>query len=396
LSDCSNPGDLVSVIIPAYNAAAFIGEALDSALAQTYRTLEVIVIDDGSTDDTATIVQQFAARDSRVRLLQQVNLGVAAARNFGIEQSRGSLLAPLDADDIWHPDKIAKQVMAMHAGGPSVALVYAWSSLIDEGGNVLRRSENAAVHEGDVFPFLLLENFIGNGSAPLLRRHCVREVGGYDTTLRARGGECEDLMLYLRIAEKYRVRVVPEFLIGYRAGSSNLSNNVYRMKQGHELVLKEISSRHLDLPARLYRWSRSVNYLYLGRRSRRLGMPLSAAWFFCNAAVCDPGMLFQLQCLAAIVRLGKRFVGDQMPLDGCNIAPKVSRFLDLPSRPEVVPQMENFSRRRRDILASIAKEGAQGREIPGQQRRLAPSKISRSVVALPRIGVTAEGADRSL
>src|SRR5882724_12888422 len=100
--------ELISVIIPAHNARAFIADTLASAQAQTYENLEIIVIDDGSTGDTATIVEAIAARDLRVRLLHQQNQGVASARNFAIRESLGTLIAPLDADDLWHPEKIAR------------------------------------------------------------------------------------------------------------------------------------------------------------------------------------------------------------------------------------------------------------------------------------------------
>jgi glycosyltransferase involved in cell wall biosynthesis len=94
---------LVSVIIPAYNAENFIAKTLESVLSQTYQNIEVLVVDDGSTDTTAEIVKSFVQKDSRVSLLQQSNAGVAAARNLAIEKSKGEYIAPIDADDIWYP-----------------------------------------------------------------------------------------------------------------------------------------------------------------------------------------------------------------------------------------------------------------------------------------------------
>ena len=106
----------------------------------------------------------------------------------GIEHARGVYVAPLDADDIWHPDKIARQVAAMREGGPAVGMVYAWSLRIDEAGCVLSRPASLPRYVGDVYPFLVLYNFVSNGSTPLLRRDCVLQAGGYDPSLRARGG----------------------------------------------------------------------------------------------------------------------------------------------------------------------------------------------------------------
>jgi glycosyltransferase involved in cell wall biosynthesis len=100
----------VTVVIPVYNGECFIDRTLASALAQTYDPLEVVVVDDGSTDRTPIIVEAAAARDNRIRLLRAQKSGVAAARNLGITEARGKLIAPLDADDLWHPEKIARQV----------------------------------------------------------------------------------------------------------------------------------------------------------------------------------------------------------------------------------------------------------------------------------------------
>lgn len=360
LTNDLTPGELVSVIVPAFNAGAFIAEALNSALTQTYRNLEVIVVDDGSTDDTAEIVAAIASRDPRVRLLRQRNHGVAAARNLAISRARGSLVAPLDADDLWHPHKIEKQVDAMHAGGPSVGLVYAWSSLIDENGGIILRRGHVALHEGDVFLFLISYNFIGNGSTPLLRRNYVLEVGGYDTTLRARGGECEDLMLYLRMAERYEVLLVPAFLVGYRVSSFNLSSNVTRMMRGHELVLDAVRSRNCNLPNCIYRWSRSLNYAYLCRRSLHLGKPLSAMRFLGRALGQDPAMLFEPPFWRSLGRLSRRFSAD---VDRLNRAGVTVFFLDVPAYPEAIDRrhIDAFSRRRLDFLMRFVKKSDPGR-----------------------------------
>lgn len=107
---------LVSVIIPAYNAESFIEETLKSVLAQTYPAIEVLVIDDGSQDRTPEIVAGMAERDPRVVLVKQSNAGVAAARNLGIDQSKGEFIAPIDADDIWYPENLEKQVQCMLDG----------------------------------------------------------------------------------------------------------------------------------------------------------------------------------------------------------------------------------------------------------------------------------------
>ncbi len=113
---------LVSVVIPAFNASTYIERTLRSVMRQTYAALEIVVVNDGSTDHTAKLVEQIAASDSRIRLLSTPNRGVAAARNTGIEASSGRFVAFLDADDLWHPTKIEKQVNALKRLSPRTGL----------------------------------------------------------------------------------------------------------------------------------------------------------------------------------------------------------------------------------------------------------------------------------
>src|SRR5262245_4502278 len=157
--------DLVSVVIPAHNAAATIGETLLSVRSQTHRMLEILVIDDGSTDGTADIARDHAALDSRIRLVRQKNGGVAAARNRGIEEAAADLVAFVDADDLWAPDKIEKQIAVLRKEGPSVALVYTWWAWIDAASCITARW--CPTEAGDVLERLCLGNFVGNGSSIL-------------------------------------------------------------------------------------------------------------------------------------------------------------------------------------------------------------------------------------
>src|SRR5262249_883170 len=123
---------LVSIVIPVHNGERFISRTLASALAQTYHPIEVLVTDDGSTDRSAALIEADAVRNSRIRLFRSQRLGVAAARNLAISKARGEFIAPLDADDLWHPQKIARQVEIMRASPATVGLVYCWSVEIDE------------------------------------------------------------------------------------------------------------------------------------------------------------------------------------------------------------------------------------------------------------------------
>ena len=258
---------LVSVIIPVYNAEDFICQTLDSVLSQTYNNIEVLVIDDGSQDRSAEIVKAVALRDPRVILLQQSNAGVAAARNLAIQKSSGEYIAPIDADDIWYPQKLEKQVQCMLQTEPTVGLVYAWSVDIDEKGLVTRKCQ-ASNLEGEVYIPLVYANFLGNASSPLIRRTCLEQVGGYNCRLKEQNAQgCEDWDLYLRIAEYYQFRVVPEFLIGYRQVSGSMSRNHISMEKSFYLLMEDVQQRHPEIFHNIYQWSSSNFSYYLAQRS---------------------------------------------------------------------------------------------------------------------------------
>jgi glycosyltransferase involved in cell wall biosynthesis len=231
---------LVSVVIPAYNAARTLLETLRSASAQTYSNLEIIVVDDGSTDETCQIVRDFARHDSRVQLISQANGGVARARNTGIAAAAGELIAPLDADDLWHPTKIEKQVATLLAAGPQAALCYSPYRRIDEAGDV-RHSSSCSACEGWVFHQHLHLNFVGNGSSPIIRKDVLVQFGGYDPSLRDEGHQgCEDYLLQLRIARRWQFACVPEYLVGYRRMSDSMSAEFANMVGSFVLAYRKI------------------------------------------------------------------------------------------------------------------------------------------------------------
>ncbi|MEC4983638.1 MAG: glycosyltransferase family A protein, partial [Oscillatoria sp. PMC 1076.18] len=278
---------LVSVIIPAYNAEAFIERTLISVLDQTYANLEVIVVDDGSRDRTAAIVKDFAARDERVILLQQKNAGVAAARNLAIAHAQGEFIAPIDADDIWYPENIAKQVQLLAKADSSVGLAYSWSIDINE-NNLPTGNFRASQIAGNVFKTLLCHNFIGNSSATLIRKNCFDKVGGYSTELKAKNAQgCEDWDLYLRLAELYQFCVVPEFLIGYRKIQGSMSGNYSGMAKSHSLMLEDFRIKHPEISGTLYRLSSSSFYMYLARQSSNVGKQGKTLYWLYKAIKVD-------------------------------------------------------------------------------------------------------------
>lgn len=303
---------LVSVIVPAYNAEAYIAYTLDSVLSQTYKNIEVIVVDDGSRDGTAQIVKEIAQRDGRVTLLRQSNSGVAAARNLAIEKSRGEFIAPIDADDIWYPRKIEKQVCCMLHEGQSTGLVYVWSVHID-GRGLLAGGYSASDIEGDVFVALIMSNFVGNASAPLISRVCFEQVGGYSTRLLEQNAQgCEDRDLYLRIAASYKFRVVKEFLVGYRKVNNSMSLNYRSMEKSQLIVMEDVRQRHPNIPPFIYRWSWGHYCLYLGGQSAFCGHYGKSILYLCKGAWTSPVFLlypgFYWFLCGGVLRLVKKMI----------------------------------------------------------------------------------------
>ena len=259
--------DLVSVIIPVYNGTEFIGEAIESAQTQTHRNLEIIIVDDGSTDASLQIVNEYAANDDRIRVIPQTNGGVAKARNTAIEAARGDYIAPLDADDLWLPTKIERQLEAMSAAGPDCGFVYCWWASIDPAGRVLDRSPRWTI-AGAQFEMLFVINVTGNASVPLFRKHCLVEAGGYNSELAAvKSGGCEDLEVALRIASRYGIAVVPDILVGYRRVPGSMSSACDTMWRSRQLVLQNILPLRPDIKASLLRRSDRQFSIYLAALS---------------------------------------------------------------------------------------------------------------------------------
>lgn len=215
-----------SVLMPAYQTAATVGPALDSVLAQTRQDFEVVVVDDGSTDDTAAHVERYVERDARVRLIRQDNAGLAGARNTAIVHARGHLLSLLDSDDLWMPGYLEAMGEAL-AGDPGAAFAYTDAWVFDDQTRRVRRAtamatlDPPAVNPDDpaVLLSLLLEgNFIV--AFATIRRTAIDAVGTFDPGLR----RCEDYELWLRIASRdYRAVRVPGLHALYRKRAVSLN-----------------------------------------------------------------------------------------------------------------------------------------------------------------------------
>jgi glycosyltransferase involved in cell wall biosynthesis len=208
---------LVSIVIPCYNQAAYLPESVASALAQSHRPVEVIVVDDGSTDATAAV----ALRHGGVKCLRQANRGLAHARNAGLAAARGRCLVFLDADDRLHPEAVARGVRAL-AGQPAAALAFGRARVIDaEGREMFTAPETAPLPGNDGYAALLASNVIWTPAVAIFRRETLEEAGGFDPGVHASA----DYDLYLRVARRHPVAAHGAVVADYRHHAGAMSRN---------------------------------------------------------------------------------------------------------------------------------------------------------------------------
>lgn len=214
----------VSAIIPNFNYAQYVGEAIESALAQTFKPMEVIVIDDGSTDESISICEKFG---KQIKLIRQENAGVSAARNNAVRASSGEFVAFLDADDVWLSRKIEEQVEEFKRSG-HLGLVHVGVQDIDEDGKSLVTHLDGL--EGEVSREMLLFNravILGGGSGFMIPRKVFEEIGGFDLRL----STSADWDFCYQVSHRFEVGFIPEVLLKYRMHSSNMHGNIPLMER---------------------------------------------------------------------------------------------------------------------------------------------------------------------
>lgn len=233
----------VTSIIVTFNRAHFLGKAIQSVLDQTYPDLELLVLDNSSTDGTSDLVKSFT--DPRLRYLRHLPCSIAESRNLGLEAATGEFIAYLDDDDEWLPQKIEKQLDGFAQGSADLGLVYGGFVRIDSDDREFQT--HVPVLKGKVLIDLLWQKdaFTGSASNPLMKTSVVRELGGYWGTLPT----SEDWELYLRLAEKYQVDYVPDVVVKIRSHRGpRLGDRVGDASAVEEMVLRRYEAqmdRHL-------------------------------------------------------------------------------------------------------------------------------------------------------
>lgn len=226
----NNLNSLVSIITPTYNRAGFIGEAIKSVLAQSYPHFELIVVDDGSVDDTRAIIEAFG--DERIRYFYQENQGQSVARNLGLGEASGAFICFLDSDNVWFPDKLEKSLEVLQAR-PEVDIVYGDCVTIDEQGREISR-KNMRRHSGRIAHLMLKDNFVSMNTT-MTRRRCFDEMGGFSGRRRV----ADDYDLWLKFSARYQFCYIPEYMAYYRVMDDQISSDKVNRFRTNEAIVRD-------------------------------------------------------------------------------------------------------------------------------------------------------------
>lgn len=257
----------VSVVMAAKNYGRFLAEAVESVLPQTFTDWELLIIDDGSSDDTTRVAARFA--DSRIRYVKSDRLGQSRAKNLGIDLSRGAFIAFLDADDAWLPTKLEKQ---LNLFSDEVGVVFSRRSLMDESSRPLPMLPNANFPRGHVLTQMFAQNFVCFSSA-MVRREVFSRVGRFDP----QWDLAIDYDLWLRVARHYPFEFVDEELVKYRTGHGNLSKKLADRVDG---VLSIMHRNAADIPNDVKAEGWASTYRTIGHVIRKSEPATSLKWYW--------------------------------------------------------------------------------------------------------------------
>ena len=285
---------LVSVVLPTYNRAYTISRAIDSVLDQTHSDLELIVVDDGSNDDTNDVLKEYMKKDSRVTYARQEHLGANRARNYGIRLARGRYLAFQDSDAVWFSDKLEKLLNVSSWYNESYAGVFSAFYRCDQDGNkyIIPKDKIELLQWEDQFSMLLINNFIDTASM-LLKKEAVKDIKGFNDNL----PRFQDWEFCLRLGFKYKLYYYPEPLYISYDSPNSISKNKEAGIEAFEFIL----SNFYDLISRDKKVL-SFHHYRLGSNYFLLGDKLKAINNFYKAVLNDP------LCIMALCKAAFRFL----------------------------------------------------------------------------------------
>jgi GT2 family glycosyltransferase len=254
---------LLSIVIPAFNVEAYIEAAVHSALAQTIQNIEVIVVDDGSTDGTAGRVQ--ALDDPRIRLIRRSNRGLAATRNVGIRHARGFYVGFLDGDDLWKPERAARHLDVMEQD-PRIGVTYSHYAYIDESGRPTGEILFSSVSEPNLRQMVHRNRA---GSSVILRMDCLMQSGLFDESLRS----SEDYDLWIRVLARtpFRLRLVPEPLALYRVRPGSLTMDFESFLRTADRLADKLRHTYPEIADRDIRRGHAEHYRIAARKALAAG-----------------------------------------------------------------------------------------------------------------------------
>ena len=305
-------GPEISVVLPTYNRASLLPRAIESVLVQTWTDLELIVVDDGSSDDTASVMASFT--DPRVRYVRyEDNRGANHARNVGIREARGRFIAFQDSDDDWFPEKLEKNMAVFASSGPEVGVVYSgyWQEIDSSENRLYIPLPWVKRRDGWIHDELLRNNFVATPTA-VVRRECF-ETSGY--WLEGLPGK-QEWELFLRISRDYQFRFIDEPLLNSRFTEGGISNNSLGIYQSMERILELHQDDFMDHPAIL-----AEHYVRLGLQYAHAGEFEKGRDYLRRGANLQPGnWRYQAASLAsalgagAFIRLAGLYLGKNTPI----------------------------------------------------------------------------------
>src|SRR5262245_9327205 len=277
----------VSVIIPSHNSAKYLTDAVGSVLSQSFQGFEVLVIDDGSTDETSEVIKRYGRR---VTYILQSNAGVAAARNRGIKGSRGRYVAFLDADDTWHPNKLEAQIRALREN-PGYRACYTAFTVVDANLTPLKVTRSSR-RTASLEDLLLRGNVIGSICSVVCERSLFETVGDFDRSL----SQCADWDMWVRMSAVTEFLYLDVPLVTYRQHASSMSRNAPLLERDSLQVLRKgFDMPHVENRLRGRRHEElSRNYMVLAGtyfQARRYGDFVACA---ARAVAMDPGQIGRL------------------------------------------------------------------------------------------------------
>lgn len=271
----------VSVIITTYNRDEYILETVNSILSQDYEDFELIIVDDGSTDDTRDKIKLI--EDSRMKYFYKRNGGQNSARNFGLHVALGEYVSFIDSDDLWHQEKLSSHVAILDER-KDISVVYSGTALINEYSSTIGKKQ-ILNYSGMVLDKMLMKNFLYNGSNAVFRKSCIEKTGYFDESIK----RMTDWEFYLRLALYFKFHCVNKYLLLYRVHSFNMSQDYKSYKKNSFKILAKIF-KNKDMP-REYKLLRmqaiSRRYKYLAFRYLQNMYTVEARKYFHKAILSD-------------------------------------------------------------------------------------------------------------